>query len=109
MSEPFTVSVPDGFLDAVAERAAEIVLSRLALEQAPPDSPFLSVDEAAAYLRSKRHRVYDLLSSGRLTRHKDGSRVLVSRAELDAHLASNGVAHALPTPARSRMTARAVR
>jgi excisionase family DNA binding protein len=69
-------------------------------------SPFLSVPEAAEYLRSSRQRVYDLLSAGRLTRRKDGSRVLVERAELDRYLAgggANGVAPALPPAARSRM------
>ena len=49
-------------------------------------SPWLSVVEAAELLRCKRQRVDDLLSQGRLTRHKDGSRTLLSRAEVDAYL-----------------------
>lgn len=48
--------------------------------------PYLSVTEAPAYLRCKRQRVYDLLSAGTLTRVKDGSRTLVSRAEIENHL-----------------------
>jgi excisionase family DNA binding protein len=48
--------------------------------------PYLSVAEAAVYLRCDRHRIYDLLSARRLTRFKDGTRTLVSRDELNAHL-----------------------
>ena len=80
------VQLPDDVLESVAERAAAIVLERLADERPNGDSEFCSVAEAAEVLRSSRQRVYDLLSDGRLTRHKDGSRVLVSRSELVAHL-----------------------
>jgi excisionase family DNA binding protein len=41
------------------------------------------VDQAAAYIASSKQRIYDLRSSGRLTRHGDGRRALISRAELD--------------------------
>jgi excisionase family DNA binding protein len=57
----------------------------------PEPSPYLTVREAADYLRARPQRVYDLLSDGRLTRVKDGSRVLVARAELDAHLAGRPI------------------
>jgi excisionase family DNA binding protein len=66
----------------------------------------LSVEEAAEHLRAKRQRVYDLLSARRLTRYKDGKRVLVSRAELDAYLAGTGssrIAPALPPDRQSRL------
>lgn len=49
-------------------------------------SPWLSVVEAAELLRCKRQRIDDLLSQGRLTRHKDGSRTLISRAEIEEYL-----------------------
>jgi excisionase family DNA binding protein len=90
--------LPEELVDAIAERAAALVLERLGEPTAA--SPFLTVVEAAEFLRCERQRVYDLLSAGRLARHKDGSRVLVSRAELEAHV--NGVAPALPTGPRSR-------
>jgi hypothetical protein len=62
-----TLTVPDRLVERIAERAAEIALARLA-PTARLASPFLSVAEAAAYLRAKPQRVYDLLSAGRLTR-----------------------------------------
>lgn len=84
MSE-LCLELPEELVDAIAERAAELVLERLA--EPMPAQPYLSVDEAAELLRAKPQRIYDLLSTGRLTRFKDGSRVLVSRAELEAYLA----------------------
>jgi len=51
-----------------------------------PTSPFMTIKEAAEYLRCSRQRVDDLLSARRLTRHKDGSRTLVSRAEIEQYL-----------------------
>jgi excisionase family DNA binding protein len=71
-------------LDCIAERAA-LVLERLA-DRSSPASPYLNVDEAAEYLRCDRQRFYDLLSARRLSKLKDGSRVLLLRAELDEYL-----------------------
>ena len=97
-----SVTLPDELVDEVARKAAALVLEQLA----PSASPFLTVAEAAEFLRSSRQRVYDLLSDGRLTRHKDGARVLVERAELLAYVAG-GVAHPLPRTAQTRMTRQA--
>jgi excisionase family DNA binding protein len=81
----FSLAVPAELLEAIAERAAAIALERLRVEaEAPPR--LLTVPEAAEVARSKPQRIYDLLSDGRLTRHKDGRRVLVDRRELDAYL-----------------------
>lgn len=71
-------------LDALVERVAELVIARL--DVAAPSSPYLTVDEAAEYARCSRQRIYDLRSDGRLTRFKDGTRVLVLREELDRYL-----------------------
>jgi excisionase family DNA binding protein len=82
-----------------------IVLERLGAAAHPSRSPFLTVAEAADYLRAKRQRVDDLLSARRLTRYKDGRRTLVSRAELDSYLAAVGegrVAPAWPPPLETR-------
>jgi len=73
-------------LDQIYDQLLEEI--RSAVEQDEHSTaPYLSVPEAAEYLRAKPQRVYDLLSSGRLARHKDGSRVLISRAELASYLA----------------------
>ena len=91
-------------LEVIAERAADIALARLSA--ASPASPYLTVAEAAEYLRAKPQRVHDLLSARRLTRYKEGSRTLVSRAELEAHVATTSqsrVAPPLPQPPQDRI------
>jgi excisionase family DNA binding protein len=47
-------------------------------------SPWMTVDEAADYLRATRQHVYDLRSAGTLTAHREGARALVSRVEVEA-------------------------
>jgi excisionase family DNA binding protein len=76
----FSVQLPAGLVEAIAVRAAEIVLERQ--RDNGSSSPYMSVPEAADYLRCKRQRIDDLLSSHRLTRYKEGGRTLVLRAEL---------------------------
>jgi excisionase family DNA binding protein len=85
--------LPDSLVETIAERAAALVLERLDGKAKQPE--LLSVPEAAELLRCSRQRVYDLLSAGRLERLKDGSRVLVRRADVIAHL--------LPSHSRTRM------
>jgi len=65
---------------------AAVLARRLPAPAAPDPSPYLTVADAAVYIQASRQRVYDLLSSRRLSRRKDGARVLISRAELDAYL-----------------------
>ena len=57
-------------------------------EPSEPPSKFLTVVEAAAYLRCDRQRIDDLLSSRRLDRVKDGARTLIRRTDVDAYLES---------------------
>ena len=75
--------------EALERRVAELE-QRLTTAAAigPAPSPYLTIPEAADYLRCSRQRVDDLLSQGRLTRHKDGRRTLVGRAEVESHLAA---------------------
>jgi excisionase family DNA binding protein len=87
VSDELRIEVPPALVEEIAARAAEIVLQR---QQAERPSRWMSVPEAASYLRAKPQRIYDLLSDGRLTRHKDGSRVLLDRRELDAYLERGG-------------------
>ena len=83
------LDLPEPVLNELAERAAALVLERLSAAPAT-ESEFLTVTEAADLLRASRQRVYDLLSDGRLERFKDGSRVLVRRADVVAHLLPTG-------------------
>jgi excisionase family DNA binding protein len=88
----------------VADRAEEILRERYTSAAVESESDYLSVTEAAELLRAKPQRVYDLLSDGRLTRHKDGARVLIARAEIETYLnGGSHVAHSLPNVSRTRV------
>ncbi len=79
-------AVYDELVHEAAMRAAELILVRLSeIEEA--ESEFLTIPEAARVLRSKRQRVDDLLSAGRLRRVKDGRRTLIRRSDLAEYLA----------------------
>lgn len=104
MSE-IAVTVPPELVEAIAELVEERVLERLEADRRDSVSPYLTPVEAAELLRAGRQRVYDLLSSGRLRRYKDGARVLVSRDELEAYLDGDGsrrIALRCPTPSDPR-------
>jgi len=99
---PVTVVLPTEVVDEIVKRVTEHVLEALAAQHAEPLPTYLTVGEAAEYLRCSRQRIYDLRSSGQLSRLGDGRRALVSRVELDAIVGAH-VAHALPTANRSRL------
>jgi excisionase family DNA binding protein len=49
-------------------------------------SPYLTVPEAAEYMRCAPQAVYDRISQGVLEPRRDGRRVLLDRRTLDAYL-----------------------
>jgi excisionase family DNA binding protein len=75
-------------VEEIADRVAEKVLTRLVGAPIRDNrvSPFVTVTEAAAYLRCDRQRIDDLLSARRLRRFKDGRRTLVARDELERYV-----------------------
>jgi excisionase family DNA binding protein len=81
-----TFALPAEVVEAIARRAAAIVLDRQAATVEAAASPFVTVGEAAELLRTTRGRIDNLLSAGRLTRVKDGRRTLILLAEIDAYL-----------------------
>jgi excisionase family DNA binding protein len=93
----------DAFQELIAEQVRD-ELERLEASSQRSGSPFVTVAEAAMFMRCSRQRVYDLLSARRLTRHYEGRRVLIARAELEAHLSSatRPVALMLPRAPRIR-------
>jgi len=83
---PVTVQLPAELLEQVAQRAAELIAERDGTAQ----DAWLTVAEAAQCLRCTSSRIYSLVSARRIPFHKDGSRVLMRRSELDAWVRQGG-------------------
>jgi excisionase family DNA binding protein len=77
----------DEFKRKVAQVVNEILDARK--ERVPPvsASQWMTVQEAADFLRCPRSYIYDGRSNGRFTPHKRGSRALLDRTEIEAHAA----------------------
>jgi excisionase family DNA binding protein len=81
----------DDDLAPLLDRLAPMVASRIpsARPITTSRSRYLDSEEAAALLRCRRRRIYELVGDGRLTRHGDGRRLLVLRDEVE-RLAAGG-------------------
>ena len=92
MTDPLRLALALGpeELERLADALAPLVAARLAAAPTTTASPYLTVPEAAAYLRASRQRVHDLCSQGRLPQWKDGRRSLLHRDDLDRYLAGEG-------------------
>ncbi len=75
------VVITSELVDAMAARIANIVVSAID-GIATTETPYMTVAEAAEYLRCDPQRVYDLASNGRLPRYKDGRRTLHRRVDV---------------------------
>lgn len=83
---PLSLQLPAGFIDVIAERAADILSGR-----ATPDDGWLrGAGRIAAYLDCPRSRVYALTSVGRIPVHHDGSALVARRSELDRWVRDGG-------------------
>jgi excisionase family DNA binding protein len=77
--------VPAALVEAVAERAAQIVAERTA-----PPRPWLDVQGAAEYLACPPSRIYALTSKRAIPFEKDGSRTLFRPEALDEYVRNGG-------------------
>jgi excisionase family DNA binding protein len=82
--QPITVIVPSEAIEAVAERAAQLVLAELRRSDAGR-SPWLAGAQAAAdYLGMPRARIYKQLAT--IPHYRHGARLMFRRDDLDAWL-----------------------
>jgi excisionase family DNA binding protein len=80
------LALPDEFVDAIAERVAELLANH---ESSQPEA-WIGVEEAADYLACPRSRIYALVSKRAIPHRKDGSRLLFRRSELDSFIENGG-------------------
>ena len=76
--------------EADLDRLAELLRPRLATSSDQQPQPWLNVDAAAEHLACARSRIYALVSARRIPFHKDGSRLLFNRDELDQWVRTGG-------------------
>lgn len=83
-----TVQMPPEMIEQIAERAAEMVAKQQGGRSVA--DAWLSVAEAADYLRCSTGRIYQLVSARRVPFEKDGSRTLFRRSSLDRWVEEGG-------------------
>jgi excisionase family DNA binding protein len=81
--DELTLTLAPAAYQALVERVATEAVERIRAEFEASAHPYLTVDQAAKYLSCSRQRIYDLASSGRLPRVKEGRRVLFRRMDID--------------------------
>ncbi len=84
------LAVPADLIEAIAERAAELLAERMA--PAAEDGWLRGADRIAAYIDAPRSRVYSLATCDppRIPVHRDGSALVARKSELDAWVRSGG-------------------
>jgi excisionase family DNA binding protein len=81
-----SIALPAELVELVAERAAAILRAEATVDV----EPWLGVGEAAAHLACPTSRIYALVSARRIPHHRDGSRLLFRRSELDEWVERGG-------------------
>lgn len=83
MSAGIALQIPAAFIEAVARRAAVLVLEQLGDRTDAPDTPWMEQEEAADYLRIKHGTFKKLVTARRIPVHPEGRRNYFHRDELD--------------------------
>jgi excisionase family DNA binding protein len=76
--------------DAALDQLAALLAPRLNLQSTESETSWLGVKAAAEYLACPTSRIYALTNARRIPFHKDGSRTLFHRAELDEWVRAGG-------------------
>jgi hypothetical protein len=79
-SEQFSFQAPDGWLESIARRVAELLAAR----DASTPEPWVGVREVATHLGCRPQRVYDLVH------RKEGGRLVFKLSQLDRWIDSGG-------------------
>jgi hypothetical protein len=81
VTEAIAISIPEQFVEAIAARAAEIVLERL--REQPANRWLYGAKAAADYLGWPVKRVHNKVTTGGLPHYRSGGRLMFSTTELD--------------------------
>lgn len=86
MSDPLTLAIPAALIDAIAERVVQLLRHELnPVTSEPPQSPWLTVDQACAYTGLSKDAIYKLTAVRGIPTHKKegGQGLRFHRDELD--------------------------
>jgi hypothetical protein len=87
-----TLPVPDGLVEAIAQRAAEIVLARLAEDHRSEHTPrYLTVKQAASHFSMSEAALRHAIARGQIAgvvQEDVGHRIRIDRRELDRSIAA---------------------
>jgi excisionase family DNA binding protein len=72
--------------EQISERVADQIVAQLAERDNGNESPWLSIDAAAAHLDWPKQRLYKLTAQGAIPHYKHDGRLLFRRDELDQWL-----------------------
>jgi excisionase family DNA binding protein len=87
VSDQLTLAIPHAFIDAIAQRVAQLLRNELGPGSTEPaESPWLTVDQACAYTGLSKDAIYKLTAVGGIPTHKKrgGQGLRFHRDELDA-------------------------
>ena len=84
------IEFDDRLLDTLADRLADKLVVRCAPPCALTATPWMGAQAAADYIGCSLSRVRKLTMLGDLPTHRDGTRVLYRRDDLDAYIRSGG-------------------
>ena len=80
-------SIPDELIEELAQRISDKLREQIP-SQPTTTSPWLTASEAATYLGCGKRRIYDLAGANRIPLHREGSRLLFRRDDLDGWIVS---------------------
>lgn len=86
MSDQLILAIPAALIDAVAERVVQLLHHEPNLAtMEPPQSPWLTVDQACSYTGLSKDAIYKLTAAGGIPTHKKagGQGLRFNRDELD--------------------------
>jgi excisionase family DNA binding protein len=84
----FGLVFPAELVDAIAHRVVELFQETTARAAGEPE-PWISADEAAAYLGKPKSRLYELAAADAVRHGRDGRSVLFRRSDLDVYLTAH--------------------
>ncbi len=79
-----SLTFPEELVTAIAAKVVELIDQRAVNAREP--EPWISVDEAAAYIGKPKSRLYQLAAANEIPHGRDGRSILFRRSELDAYL-----------------------